>query len=638
MKIIFSASTAAIAASLLAAPAFADDGEEIIVTATRGGDGIERDTYGGSVTIIDEEALEDRQVRQISDVLRDVPGISVSRSGAVGGFTQIRMRGSEANHTLVLIDGIEAADPYRGGELDFATLIADESARIEILRGQQSALYGSDAIGGVIHYITASGADAPGVRGRLEGGTFGSVGGAARAGGVSNGLDYVVQGAFDMTDGTPSARNGTRDLDAASMTLSAKLAYEAAPGVRLKSVLRYSQTDAEVNNTDNDFSSPTYGLIVDTEDEYTNRAWYGLFGAEFDMLDGGWTHGLNVQFNDTRREDRDGEEATASTKGGRIKGSYDSRFRFGSGDVRHVLTAAIDLERETFRNLPVAGPAGPGNIQRQIENVGIVGLYDVTVGDRIGFGASVRHDDNDRFSDATTWRLRGSVRATGGLSLRAAAGSGIKNPSLYEMFAGNFGVFIGNPNLKPEKSQGWEIGADVVLRDGAIRLGATYFDATLKDEIYTIYSPTFEATPGNRDTDSTQNGVELFANARIASAWRADLAYTYTNAKENGVREIRRPKHIASANVNWRGLDDRLSLTGTARYNGVADESDFRTWPATLVKLDDYVLVNLAADYRLDESWSLFGRIENAFDADYEDVFSYRTPGRAAYLGVRAAF
>ncbi|QPQ54839.1 TonB-dependent receptor [Allosphingosinicella flava] len=636
MKIVY-VSTAAIAAFLAAAPAFADDGE-IIVTATRSGDGIERNTYGGSVTVIDAEALQDRQVRQISDVLRDVPGVSVSRSGAVGGLTQIRLRGGEANHTLILIDGIEAADPYRGGELDFATLIADEAARIEILRGQQSALYGSDAIGGVVHYITASGAEAPGVRGRLEGGTFGSVGGAARAGGVAGGLDYVVQGAFDVTDGTPSARNGTRDLDAASTALSTKLAYTATPDLRLKAVLRYARTDAEVNREDGDFASPTYGLIIDTDDEYTNRAWYGLVGGEFDMLDGRWTHGLTAQFNDTRREDRDGDGPTFSTKGGRIKGSYDSRFRFGSGDVRHVLTAAVDLERESFQNVPVSGPAGPGNLNRQIGNIGLVGLYDLSDGDRIGFGASLRHDDNDHFSDATTWRLRGSVRAAEGLYLRAAAGTGIKNPTLYELFASNFGTFIGNPDLKPEKSEGWEIGADFVLRSGAIRLGATYFDATLKDEIYVLYSATFEATPDNRDTKSTQKSVELFANARLSPAWRVDLAYTYTDAKENGAREIRRPKHIASANVRWQGLDDRMGITATARYNGAADESDFRTFPATLVKLDDYVLVNLAADYRVSDRWSLFGRIENVFDADYEDVFSYRTPGRAAYLGVRAGF
>jgi outer membrane receptor protein involved in Fe transport len=156
----------ALAAAL---PAYAQDydqppetntGDEIIVTASRSGEGVKADQLGGSVTVIDDEALNQRNTRIVSDVLRDVPGVAVNRLGAVGGQTQIRIRGTEGNHVLVLIDGIEAADPYQG-EYDFGTLLADADARIEVLRGQQSALYGSDAIGGVIHYMTLSGAEAP---------------------------------------------------------------------------------------------------------------------------------------------------------------------------------------------------------------------------------------------------------------------------------------------------------------------------------------------------------------------------------------------------------------------------------------------------------------------------------------------
>ena len=162
----------------IATPAFAQaqqpNDDEIIVTATRARVGAERDTLGASVTVITPEDLETRQTRVVSDVLRDVAGVSVNRSGAVGANTQVRLRGAEGNHTLVLIDGMEVSDPYIG-EFDFATLIADDVARVEVLRGQQSALYGSDAIGGVIHYITASGADAPGLRGHGEYGASNTV-------------------------------------------------------------------------------------------------------------------------------------------------------------------------------------------------------------------------------------------------------------------------------------------------------------------------------------------------------------------------------------------------------------------------------------------------------------------------------
>ncbi|MDX2234094.1 MAG: TonB-dependent receptor plug domain-containing protein, partial [Hyphomonadaceae bacterium] len=213
----------------LGAPAlaFAQTGgadDEIIVTATRDPQGIARAALGGSVTTIDAETIETRQIRQISDVLRDVPGAAVNRAGGVGGFTQVRLRGGESNHTLVLIDGMEVSDPYVG-EFDFATLIADEVARVEVLRGQQGALYGSDAIGGVIHYITASGAEAPGVRARAEYGSFNAWDGAVRIADVAGPVDFAFSAAYQTTDGEPTARGGSRDVGASNGALSGRVVF-----------------------------------------------------------------------------------------------------------------------------------------------------------------------------------------------------------------------------------------------------------------------------------------------------------------------------------------------------------------------------------------------------------------------------
>ena len=199
-------------ASTPPALAAADDAagaEEIVVTATRAGQGLPRDQLGTSVTIIRPVDLELRQTRVLSDILRDMPGIAVSRLGTVGGTTDVRIRGAEGNHTMVLIDGMEVSDPFTGA-FDFATLIADEVARIEVLRGQQSALYGAEAIGGVINYITLSGAEAPGFSGRADGGSFGTYSGAARFAGVSGGFDYAVNGSYQSTDGVPTSRFGSR--------------------------------------------------------------------------------------------------------------------------------------------------------------------------------------------------------------------------------------------------------------------------------------------------------------------------------------------------------------------------------------------------------------------------------------------
>jgi len=205
-------------------------GNAIIVTGSRSGEGVAVRNLPASVTLLTDEDLQQRQTRIISDVLRDVPGIAVSRQ--IGGLTQVRLRGSEANHVLVLIDGIEASDPFQG-EFDFGSLIADEAAKIEVLRGQQSSLYGSDAIGGVIQYITLTGREAPGFSLRAEGGSFGTYSGGARAAGYSGTFDYAVSGSVYGTDGTPSARGGDRDIGSTNVGASAKLTWTPSPKGKL---------------------------------------------------------------------------------------------------------------------------------------------------------------------------------------------------------------------------------------------------------------------------------------------------------------------------------------------------------------------------------------------------------------------
>ncbi len=614
------------------------DADTILVTGSRSLDGTPADLNGSSFTLLDAKALQDRQTRVVSDILRDVPGVAVGRSGGTGGLTQVRLRGSEANHTLVLIDGIEASDPFLG-EFDFATLIADDVARIEVLRGQQSATYGSDAIGGVIHYITANGAEAPGVRGRIEGGSFGTIGGAARVAGVTGGLDYVLSGALQSTDGTPAARRGigNDDLGAENRQLAGKLAYSIAPNLRLFATGRYGRLQADTAPQDFDFTSPTYGFVVDGDDATTSRSFLGLVRAELDLMDGAWTQAATVQLNDTHRNSRSGGDLTSDNRGERFKAAYDSTARFTGGTLRHAVTLAADFERERFRSVAVFAPS-PANDGRSTDNVGIVGEYDLRVGDDIGFGASLRRDLNDRFEDATTWRVRGSYAIVPALRIRAAAGSGIKNPTNYELFGFDPSSFIGNPNLKPEKSEGIEAGVDIVPAPG-MRIGATLFRSVLRDEIFTTFSPTFVSSPANRTTRSRQRGIEVAAHAPVGAGFLIDLAYTYLDAIEAEREEVRRPPQIASANVTWRAPADRFGATLTARYNGKTFDSNFTNLPlGPRVRLDDYVLVNLAADAKLTDRLQAFARVENLFAERYEDVFTYRTPGRAAYAGIRAGF
>lgn len=635
-------SSAALVAGFLAAPSAAQtnldntaDGEVIVITGTRSSEPVPLDEAGGSITLIDTEVLRRRQVRAVSDVLRDVPGVAVSR---IAGLTQVRLRGAEANHTLVLVDGIEVSDPFFGEF--FGTLVADDAARVEVLRGQQSAIYGSDAIGGVIHYITASGRDAPGFGARIEGGSFGTVNGAARIAGVSGTLDYALSGTINTTDGRPNARGGRRDLADDTGAVSLKSTWAPLAGARVAAVARYSRSEVEINDSDFDTASRTFGLIVDTPgNRVVNEAIYGLLRGEFDLLDGRWTHALTAQIADTRRDGFAFAERSSGNEGRRTKGSYETTLKFGEGALRHRLTFALDAERERFRNTDPSGFAFTG--RRQTDNVGIVGQYDLSIGDRAGLGASVRRDENDRFDDTTTYRLQGSYRFDSGTRVRAAAGSGVKNPGFYELFGFIDGRFIGNPGLRPEKSEGWEAGVEQNFGAGRVVAGATYFDSELRDEIFTTFpAPDFVATPANRTTRSSQRGVETYLNARIGETWRLDAAYTYLRARENGVAEVRRPAHIASVAAGWRAPGDRGGVTVVARYNGRTDDLAFTdpSFVPVRTRLDDYLLLGLNGDFAVTDRIGLFARLENLLDEDYEDVFSFTNPGRSAYAGLRARF
>jgi len=607
-----------------------EDENGILVAASRA-PSIRLADYTGSALVITAEQLEQRQTRDIADVLRDVPGVAVA---GVAGQTQIRLRGSEANHVLVLVDGIEVSDPF-AGEFDIGTLQAEVGARVEVLRGPQSALYGPDAIGGVIVYESASGRSVPGFAARIEGGTQGTINGALRYGAAGDTWDAALSAVVVSTDGQPNARGGVRDIGRDSYTLSGKGNIEVADGLTLRAAARFIRTEGQFNDQDFNAANPTFGFVIDSPgSRFVNDAAYALIGVRAETLEGRWTHDLSAQVADITRDNFGAFGPSNSSEGNRIKASYVTAFRLADA---HNLTFATDYEQEGFRNTTPGGFAFTG--RREIEQVGFVGEYRYS-GEVFDLSAALRHDINDRFADATTFRFGAGYRVTDTTRLRAAAGSGVKNPGFFELFGFVDGRFIGNDALRPEKSTGWEVGIDQDIGDAA-RLSVTWFDSELEGEIFTAFPPpAFIATPGNRATTSQQRGIEVSLAARIGPQWSLDAAYSYLDAEEDDREEVRRPEHIASMALTWSAPGDAASAMLVVRHNGAALDDAFTdpSFVPVRVQLNDYTLVNLNARARLAEGISAFARVENLLGKEYEQVFSFVSPGRSAVMGVEARF
>ena len=594
---------------------------ELVVTASRAPEPAAR--VGSAVTVIDRAEIERRQAEFVSDLLRDVPGVAVSRQGPPGAVTEVRLRGAEANHTLVMIDGVEANDPAGASQFDFAHLMTADVERIEILRGPQSALYGSDAIGGVVNIITRRGRQGHDLRGSVEGGSFRTVRGGASLSGGGDGYRYALNASQYRSDGISIAPGGDERDGYRNRTLSFSGAADLLPNLELSATGRH--VDARVE------SDPGFPLPLDGDSVSHLDQFYGRAQAKLTLLDGRWEHIVGAGLTDTENRTRTEGEPNTRIAGQRVKYDYQTNFSFTTPDARHSVTGLAEREEEdfTFRGFQA--------VDRDTATHGLVGLYRLDLFDRLFLSAALRHDDNEIFKDATTWRATAAyLHAETGTRLHGSYGTGVKNPTFFELF-GFDANFRGNPDLEPERSEGFDIGVEQRFGDGRYVLDVTYFEQDLKDEIVGA-----GATAVNQFGKSKRRGVEISGRAELLPGLDLAASYTYLRARDpEGEVEVRRPSHSASLHVNYRFLEDRASLNLGLRYNGAQDDLDFRPLfpaPPARVRLGDYLLVNLAGSYRLTDNVELYGRIENLLDEDYQDVFGFATPGIAAYLGMRVQF
>jgi len=597
---------------------------------------------GGAVAVLTSLDIENRQALHSADLLRELPGVEVSRTGQTGGLTQARIRGAESNHTLVLIDGIEVNNPGFGSEFDFANLLAFDIGRIELLRGPQSAMYGSDAIGGVIS-IQTRGAEEEGVTGALEAqaGSFDSTQYAARIAAKQARWQGSLSAARFETDGvSASALEPERD-GFENTTLHGKLQVELSDAFRIVGVLR--QSDGEVDTDTQDFafpSTPTQGLVIDANQRTEADLFYGRLAIEGSHLDGRWLQSLSLGYTEVETDNLvDGAFSDGNT-GERELLSYETSYRFDANEAQHTVSLGLQREELEFENRFVA--IAGANFEADDDQSSAIVSYALRLNSGFAASISARHDRNDRFDDATTVRGELSYQWRGpGLRIHASAGEGVTNPSFFELFGFTPGSFVGNPNLEPEKSVGFDVGIERTFFDGTLQADLTYFEADLTDEIATVFSPVdFSSTAENQRGDSERRGVELRINGVYGKHLSYALSYTYLDAEDpDGRDEVRRAEHIASLNLDYAFAADRGNLNLTVQYNGDQEDSEFIfATPIDRVNLDAYTLVNLVGRYKLTDQLEGFARAENLFDEDYQEVFGFRSVGRAGYVGLRYSF
>lgn len=596
---------------------------DISVTANRVPTAAEE--TGSALTVITGQELEQRQTRVLSDVLREVPGVAVNRTGPMGALTQVRIRGAEGNQTLVLIDGIEVNDPASGSEYDFAHLLAGDVERVEVLRGPQSALYGSDAVGGVINIVTRRGNGAPSASAAVEGGSFGTAAGRASAGAGDDRYDVTVSVQGVRSNGVSVAddRLGNSEKDGyRNGTLSAKAAVRPTDNSEIAVVGRTTR-----------FRTDTDGFVggrgaVDDGTRTTGTQTFGRVQGKISVLDGRWEHIAGLSYSRQERDYRDADDAITSTYEGRkTKADYQTNLIFATGPAAHVLTAAVEHEDDKG-----ISRSSYSSFDRSIGSTGLVGQYKLDLFDRLTLTGSVRHDDNDLFRDATTWRGTAAYRiADSGTKLRASYGTGVKNPTLFELY-GYTATYSGNPDLKPEKGRGWDIGVDQALWNKRVTVDATWFNQRIRDLITGT-----GRTSVNMAGESRIQGFEVGMTVEPVDGLTVRGSYTWTDGEDStGAELVRRPKQLASLNVNYRFLDDRANANLGVVYNGrTSDWAYDAFYNRQVVSLTPYALVNLSGSYRLTDTVEAFGRIENLTDRRYQEVWTYGTAGRAGYVGLR---
>ncbi len=636
-KLFFVFSLALFSLPLFLFPQEQKEHHEIVVTATR----LEAQAreVASSVTVISSEDLERLKKTSVLEVLRDVLGVSITQNGGQGEAASAFLRGANSEHTLVLLDSIELNDPINPSRsADLAHLYLGDIERIEVLRGPQSPLYGSDALGGIINIITKKGEGNPRFLLATNGGSYGTFSGQAGVSGSAKKVDYSFGLSRFETQGISAADStlpGNSEIDGyRNLTLSGRVGLTLKDNLEIYLMARSVQAKTDIDNFGGPFGDDP-NSVQDYRSIFIKGELRGLFFRNR------WEQKLALGVVDSRRtNDNPADEAhpfeseNGLYKSRLVKLDWQNNFFLRPSNT---LTVGVEYETEEGESKYLAeGPWGVSSSFFPMKSAMMTGIY---FQDHIRFAGQffatvgLRLDHHSQAGEAVTFRLASAyIFQTSGTKIKASLGTGFKAPSLYQLYApGTYFGPIGNKNLRPEKSLGWDAGIEQPLFGERMRLAATYFQNNFENLI------NFDFVQGYTNIGKAESkGIEIELEGRPNKSLFLRASYTRLDAKDKiaGAALLRRPKNILSASLSL-SFFKKGRASFSCNYVGQREDMDFWAWPSRAVTLSPYSLLNGLISYDLSPRVQVFGRMDNILDEQYEMVFGYGTLGFSAQAGVK---
>lgn len=619
-------------------PAFAAEEtiDDILVTANR----IEqpRAKVGDAVTVLDAETVRASQKTSLAELLSTTVGVTMSRNGGPGAAGALRIRGAESDQTVVLIDGVKLNDPSSpGGGYNFGNLLTSDFARVEVLRGPQSTLWGSQAIGGVINIVTPLPQGPLSGEVSAEGGSRDTALVRARVESGNDRYAWRVGGNYLTTDGVsalaPEA-GGREDDGYRNVGFHARGIYHLTDNADL-------EVRSNWNRGRTEFDGYTNAGFSDTDQYGYTEEWVSYAGVSHSALDGRLRNRVGFSYTDTDRDDYSPAAFVPHT--------YNSigrneRWEYqGSWEANQYLTTVFGAESERSKMRITDTYAPPPNQSGYVSQLDSAYLqFSLTPIEVLNLTAGLRYDDHDTYGDHTTARFSAAWALGENTTLRANYGEGFKAPTLYQLYSP-----YGNLQLNPEEAEGWDAGIEQRLFADTLTLSATYFERDTTNmmdffDCFLVESPECTLQPYGYyvNTQKTKaDGVELALQASLGERANFSANYTHMEAKNAtpghfnfGNLLARRPKETANAQLSYAWPAD-ITTTAAVQYVGSSFDNAGNT-----VDLDSYTLVDLRAAWQVTQSLELIARIENLFDETYETAAGYGVMGRTAYAGLRQRF